>query len=236
VKRVLVLRARDDAARTAEKLRALGLEPVLSPVLEIVATGACVPAGDYDAVLASSAKGIESAGSNAEAFKRLPLHAVGAKTAEAARARGWRPGVVAGNAAAILPLLLERYAAPAHFLYLAGRDRQAALEMGLVGAGHRITAIDVYEARAARALSDRARAALAAGSIDLALHYSRRSATIFLALVEAAGLTASLRSIAHVALSEDVATPLRAFGLSPIVAGEPDEAGLLQAARRTPRE
>lgn len=232
--RVLVLRAREDALRTSEKLRAIGLTPIVSPVLEIAATGAGVPPGDYDAVLASSAKGIECAGADAETFRALPFHAVGAKTATAARTRGWRPDIVAGAAEAILPLLLARYPEPAHFLYLAGRDRQAALEAGLSVAGHRITAVNVYEARAATALSREANAALAAGDIAIALHYSRRSAEIFLSLAAAAGLSARLEGIAHIALSADVAAPLEALGLEVLCAEAPDEAHLLSAAATIP--
>ena len=228
--RALVLRAREDAARTAEKLRAMGIEPVLSPVLEIAATNAPIPPGDYDAVLVSSAKGVECAPASAQAFQTLPLHAVGAKTAAVARAHGWRTDIVAGSAEAILPLLVLRYTSPVKMLYLAGRDRQPTLEAGLRAAGHAITAVNVYEARAVETLTDDARAAIAAGSIDVALHYSRRSVEIFLRLVEGCGLTPRLGDIAHAALSEDVAAPLRAIGLNPVVAKKPDEAALLEAA------
>lgn len=231
MRRALVLRAREDAARTAEQLRDMGFEPVLSPVLEIVATGAAIPPGDYDAVLASSAKGVEHADRSADVFKALPFHAVGDRTARAAKMRGWRPDIVAGHAEAILPLLTSRYARPAHFLYLAGRDRQTALEAGLRAAGHRATAVETYEARAATALTPEAMRAIDAGEIDLALHYSRRSAEIFLALARAAGLTGRLAAIAHVALSRDVAGSLGAAGLGASVALQPDEAHLLALLR-----
>jgi uroporphyrinogen-III synthase len=230
VTRILVLRAREDAARTAGKLRDLEFDPVLSPVLAIVATGATAPQGRYDAVLASSAKGIECLGDEAAELNTLPFHAVGAKTAAAAKAFGFRPDIVAGNAEAILPLLLARYPKPAHFLYFAGRDRQPLLESGLRAAGHAVTAVDVYEARAAVSLTSEARAAIDAGTIDIALHYSRRSVEIFLGLAEAAGLTPKLAGMAHVALSEDVAAPLRALGLDPAVAAKPNEAHLLACA------
>jgi uroporphyrinogen-III synthase len=232
VTRVLVLRAREDALRTSEALRAIGFTPVISPVLEIAATGAPVPPGDYDAVLASSAKGVECAGDGAERHKALPFHAVGVKTARTAEARGWRPDIVAGAAEAILPLLLARYVRPAHFLYLAGRDRQAELEAGLSRAGHRITAVNVYEAQAAESLSHDAQLALGAGEIEAALHYSRRSVEIFLKLVEAAGLSGALPNIVHVALSADVAAPLEALGLEVTRADKPDESHLLSALSR----
>jgi uroporphyrinogen-III synthase len=264
VTRALVLRARDDAARTAEKLRAMGIDPVLSPVLEIAATDAPIPPGDYDAVLASSAKGLECApvaarafqnlplhavGAKtattarasakglecapvaARAFQNLPLHAVGAKTAATARALGWRPGIVAGSAEAILPLLLGHFTSPVKLLYLAGRDRQPALEAGLRAGGHAITVVNVYEARAAETLTEEARVAIEAEIIDLALHYSRRSVDILLRLVASAGLSPKLRAMDHVALSAEVARPLLAAGITPTVAEKPDEAGLLAAAR-----
>jgi uroporphyrinogen-III synthase len=224
---VLLLRATDDAARTAEKLRAIGFIPVLSPVLEIAATGAQLPQGAYDALLASSAKGVELA-RGAEAFKSLPLHAVGEKTAHAARAHGFHPDVVAGNAEAILPLLLERYQHPAHFLYLAGRDRQQTLEAGLKVAGHRVAAVEVYEARAAKALSQEAVDAIAAGEIDAVLHYSRRSVEIFLALAKAAGSLEKMRAIPHFALSQEVAQRLFYDNIPNVgVAERPDEDHLL---------
>lgn len=227
---VLVLRAREDALRTSEKLRAMGFEPLLSPVLEIAATGAPIPSGDYDAVLASSAKGVECAGPEVDAFKALPFHTVGARTAKIAEAHGWRPDIVAGDAEAILPPLLARHSQPAHFLYLAGRDRQPMLEAGLRTAGHHVTVVEVYEARAASALSDEARAALAAGTIDIVLHYSRRSAEIFLDLAEAADAGSRLKNVLHVALSEDVAKPLETFGLDVARAAKPNEEHLLKAA------
>lgn len=233
--RVLVLRAREDAARTAGKLRAMGFTSVFSPVLEIVPTGAKIPQGEYDAALASSAKGVELS-DDAEAFKTLAFHAVGAKTAEAARALGWRPDIVAGNAETILPLLLARYPRPIRFLYLAGCDRQPALEAGLTAAGHCVTAVEVYEARAATTLAPEAVAAIAAGEIDAVLHYSRRSAEIFLALAQSLGIIEQLRIVSHFALSEEVATPLLREGYANVsVAEQPDEEHLLKLLAKRAR-
>ncbi len=227
--RVLVLRAREDAARTAEKLRAMGVTSVLSSVLEIVPTGAKIPQTEYDAALVSSAKGIELCDDDTEAFKTLPFHAVGAKTADAARAHGWRPDIVAGSAEAILPLLLARYPRPARFLYLAGCDRQPTLEAGLRASGHQISAVEIYAARAATTLAPEAVAALAANKIDAALHYSRRSAEIFLALAQALGIIEQLRIVSHFTLSEEVATPLLREGFANVsVAEQPDEEHLLK--------
>lgn len=221
--RVLVLRAREDAERTASRLRAMGFTPLLSPVLEIVGTGAAIPRGPFDAVLATSAKGLEFCAAPGE-LRSLPLHAVGARTAQIARELGWRPDLFAGDARALLPLILARHVTPARFLYLAGRDRQNELETGLRAAGHDVTIVETYEARAATALAPAALEALAKGEITAALHYSRRSADIFVKIARDAGLTNALGEIDHLALSSDAATPLPRAR----IAERPDEGHLLR--------
>ena len=228
MRRVLVLRAHADAERTAEKLRAMGFAPVVSSVIEIVATGVAIPGDDYDAVLATSAKGLEHAG-DAGAVRALPLHVVGARTAQVAKQLGWRPDLVAGDAEALPPLLRARHAAPARFLYLAGRDRRDDVEAGLRALGHAVTTVETYEARAARALSKEALDALANGEIGAALHYSRRSAEIFLGLARAAGLVENLRGVTHLALSQDVAAPLEHAACTRVLVAErPGEEHLLR--------
>ncbi len=221
--RVLVLRAREDAERTAAKLRAMGFAPLISPVLEIAATKAAIPHGPFDAALATSPKGVEHAPPLA-----LPLHVVGARSAQIARELGWRAELVGADAAQLLAQIRARYEAPARFLYLAGRDRKKDLETGLRAAGHRTTVVETYAAHAAGALSPEAQEALAQRRIAAALHYSRRSAEIFLALAQEAGLAETLRGIEHLALSQDAATPLEcSLEQSVHIAKQPDEEHLL---------
>ncbi len=221
--RVLVLRARQDAERTASRLRAMGFTPLLSPVLEIVGTGAAIPRGPFDAVLATSAKGLEFCAEPGK-LRTLPLHAVGARTAQIAEELGWRPDLLAGDARGLPPLIHARYATPARFLYLAGHDRQSDLETGLRAAGHDVTIVETYEARAATALAPAALDALAKGEIAAALHYSKRSAEIFVKLARDAGLTDALVEIDHLALSREAASPLPRAR----IAERPDEEHLLR--------
>ncbi len=63
--RVAVMRPVEDAARSAEYLRARGFEPILAPVMALRATGARPPNEDFDALLATSAN----------AFALLPTEA-----------------------------------------------------------------------------------------------------------------------------------------------------------------
>lgn len=229
---VLITRAREEAVRTAQKLTKRGHQAIVSPVLEMNATGATWPQGVVDALVATSAQAFEllklaPEWPLPEAKRLLPLFLVGEKTASAARARGFSgPLSLAADAKELAGLFMARHAQPARTLYLAGRDRKPDLEARLREAGSVIETLEVYEAQAATDMSRDAIDGLRSGTINAVLHYSRRSAEIFLRLAEAAGL--ATRSLLHAAISEDAAQPLRDAGLPLIaIAAEPKENSLL---------
>ncbi|ATQ67578.1 MULTISPECIES: uroporphyrinogen-III synthase [Methylosinus] len=233
--RVLVTRARDDAERTAEKLRRLGHEPILAPVTEIVATGAAIPRESFDAVLATSARALRHAGEDVETLRDVPLYVVGARTAEAARARGLHVEASASDVAGLIALLRERFPTPRRFLYLAGRDRKDALEEFLRSCGHETRVVEIYHAQETAALPADALAAMACGEIDVVLHYSARSAALFLALTQGRVEARRIEAVAHLALSADVARVLRGAGCTHVrVASSPNEDSLLQSSRAPP--
>jgi uroporphyrinogen-III synthase len=218
--------------RTAEQLVARGHHPTVSPVLEVAATNAAWPHGVVDALIATSAQAfdllkLEPEWPLPEAKRLLPLFLVGGRTAEAARARGFTgPMVVAPDAQELAKMILYRRALPHRRVYIAGRDRKPDLETCLNEAHLGVATLEVYEARAATHFTQDAAESLAAGTVDAVLHFSRRSAEIFLKLAETAGLaTAPLQ---HMAISSDAAQPLRDAGLPYIsVAAEPNEEAVL---------
>jgi uroporphyrinogen-III synthase len=229
---VLVTRARDEAVRTAKKLAQRGHRPILSSVLEIQATGAPWPPGVVDALIATSAHAfeflaLESEWPQPEARRLLPLFLVGERTAAAARLCGFDgPTFLAPDAKDLATLIAERAVRPRRFIYLAGRDRKADLEARLHATDVAVETIEVYEARGARGLNPEAIEHFRAGTLDAALHYSKRSAEIFLKLAKAAHVT--IEPLLHVAISEDAAQPLRHAGLPHIaVAAEPNEQAVL---------
>jgi uroporphyrinogen-III synthase len=229
---VLVTRAHIGAMRTAEQLAVRGHHAIVSPVLEMAATDAAWPRGVVDALIATSAQAFdllkcEPEWPLPEAKRLLPLFLVGERTAEAARARGFTgPMLVAPDVQELTKMILYRRALPPRRLYIAGRDRKPDLETCLNEAHLGVETIEVYEARAAASLTQDAIEGLAAGTVDAVLHYSRRSAEIFLNLAEMAGLpTAPLQ---HMAISSDAAQPLRDAGLPYIsVAAEPNDEAVL---------
>ena len=230
--RILLTRARDEAIRTAEKLAALGHQPLLSPVLDMAPTGAQWPYGVIDAVIATSAQAFELAQFPfewplPEARRLMPLFLVGSKTAEAARRYGFEGEVrSAPDAKALAAAIVDEMHVPSRLLYLAGRDRKSDLESRCQEAGLDIVAVEIYEACAVEQLRDEAIEAMANGEIDAVLHYSRRSAEIFLALAERSAIDP--RFFHHMTISADTAVPLQAAGLPFVaIAAEPNEQAIL---------
>jgi uroporphyrinogen-III synthase len=231
---VLLTRAVDEGMRSATKLAAAGHFALLSPVLEMVPTGAQWPGGVIDAVLATSAQGFELFSDTPdwplpEARRLMPLYLVGERTQEAARERGFEgPARIAPDAKVLAAELVAGLPRGARLVYLAGRDRKPDLERALAEAGQSVEVVEVYAAQAADALSEAAISALAAGEIGAVLHYSRRSAEIFLELAQHAGL--DVKGSTHVAISQDAAAPLWEARCTEVhVAEKPNEQAMIAA-------
>jgi uroporphyrinogen-III synthase len=226
--RVLVTRPLRQAEATAERLRALGHEPVVAPLLSIEPTRERPPAGHYDALIVTSANAAPALASFEKAAR---VFAVGERTADEVRGAGFRDVLAAeGDALSLAALVARSLPAGARLLHLAGRDHKPEPRASLLAAGYQLDTSLAYEARAARELPAIMGEALRSGGIDAALHYSRRSAEAALSLSIHEGLTEPFVGLRHVCLSEDIAAPLRERGATRlIVAGAPDEASLLAA-------
>lgn len=224
--RVLVTRAEADAERTAAALARLGHAAVIAPVTMLRRTGATLPAGRCDAVAATSHHAFKA---DDGVERRLPVFAVGARTAAAARAAGFRDvRVGTGDASDLADLLRLTLPRPARLLYLAGRDRKPALETALTAAGYEVAVSEVYAAEPADRWPEAAVTALRSGAVESALHYSRRSVDLALALAACDQLDDAFLLLRHLCLSADAAAPLierRASAVS--VAERPDEEALL---------
>jgi uroporphyrinogen-III synthase len=228
--RLLVTRPEPDASRTAEVLRARGHDVLVAPLLATLTIAADF-AGPYDGVLMTSANAARSltAHPRANELTRLPCFTVGNRTAEAARAAGFREAISADGALDdLVNLVARRAASSGRLLYLAGEDRAGDLAGDLRVLGITVDTAVVYQAVAAEKLPAHLTEALKHNSLDGALHYSRRSVATLLTHAGHAGAADTIRNIVHYCLSADVAAVLRAAGATRIqVAARPDEASLL---------
>jgi len=228
--RLLVTRPEPDATRTAEILRARGHEVLVAPLLATLTITADF-AGSCDGVLMTSANAARalSAHPRAGELMELPCLTVGGRTAEAARAAGFRHVQSADGALGELAdLVTARFDRSARLLYLAGEDRAGDLAVDLARRGITVETVVIYRAVAAEKLPPHLTQALRENMLDGALHYSRRSVATLLTFAGQAGIATVLTTLTHYCLSEDVAAPLREVAAGRIaVAPRPDEASLL---------
>jgi len=225
--RVLVTRPEEQAAATAQRLAAMGHRATIAPVLEIAPTGAPLPPGPYDLLLATSARAFAWERLPAELLQ-LPLACVGSKTADAGRKLGLSILHAAPDTQALVAELTRENKAISA-LYLAGHERKPDLETFLRHKGWRVDVCETYEARPVSAWPRSIRAALDRGEIEAVVHYSQRSAAIALPLMG----RGAAKSLLHFCLSAEVALVCNDWAPPAfiVVASHPDEDSLMALLR-----
>lgn len=226
--RILITRPAHDAARTAERLKARGHEGVIDALITIEPLPFEPVSGAFDAVAVTSANALRAMGPKLPAALRsLPLFAVGAQSAEAAREAGFgKVSVGKGDVLALAKTVADELPSGARVLYLAGSERAHDLAEMLTHEEIKTETRIAYRAVPATRLHENTCALLRSGGIDAVLHYSPRSAEIFLALVTKAGLVSGARGIRHLCLSDAVAAPLARAGFEVRAAARPEEDAL----------
>lgn len=227
---ILVTRPEPDGERTAAALRERGHEVTVMPLMRTEPVPAAIGAGPWAAVIVTSANACRAmmGRKELETLRDLPAFAVGRRTAQAARAVGFSDVTAAGgDAGALVAAVVD--GAPRHrpLLYLAGEERAADLEGRLGAHGFCVVTTVVYRMVAMTGFSAAVTAALSAGTIDAALHYSGASAGACLAAAQAANLTPNLLKMRHFCISAEVASVLARAGASDLrVAAQPSEQAL----------
>jgi uroporphyrinogen-III synthase len=117
---LLLLRPEPGLSTSAERARAMGLEVIECPLFRVEPIDWQAPdPGIYDALLLTSANAVRMAGPELAKLQRLPAHAVGAATAEAALATGLEVETLGtGNATELMSALPRSL----KLLHLAGED------------------------------------------------------------------------------------------------------------------
>lgn len=218
--RVAVTRALPEARGTAERLRSLGAEPVLAPLLVREPLSFEAPSPGAQALLFTSSAAPPLFA--AHAARMLPAFCVGDATAAAARAAGFTDVRSADGDVEKLAALAASTLNPASgaLTHVSGADVAGDLAGKLRAGGFDVEQRIVYKAHAVRALPEALR-----GPLDIVLFHSPRAADAFLALGApgAAALTAGCLSPAIAAAAS------KTRWKSVIVAPAPREEALLQA-------
>jgi len=231
--RVVVTRPQADSERTAVALEALGHEVLVAPLMRIEPVAVDL-AGTWSAIVITSANALQAVPATADGVKPLPVFAVGDRSAEAARRAGFSEVSSAnGDITDLVRLVAARaVGAKAPLLYLAGEDRAGDLVAQLAAHGTDAEMKVVYRT-VAEAFPPVLAAALESGDVDAVLHFSRRSAELFVEGARASGVAGPAEDVRHLCLSAQVAEPLA--GASRVtVAARPEEAALIALLRAPP--
>ena len=139
MRRVLVLRPKPGATATVERAREMGLEAISMPLFKTEPVPWIAPAADkFDALVLTSANAVRHAGLELRKVSELPVYAVGAATAQAARNHGFDIADVGSGG---VDSLLETVPSGLRLLHLCGEDRKAPTVMA-----QEITPITTYRA------------------------------------------------------------------------------------------
>jgi len=207
---------------------ALGHEAVIDPLLKIEPVAFSPPQGIFQALAVTSANAFRAVdGKKLAPFLLLPLFAVGEQSAEAAREAGFSyVTVCGGDAHALAKTIAENLPAHSRVLYFAGADRAQDLAALLSPAEIEVETKVVYRAVSVTQLANETLTKMQQGQIDAVLHYSRRSAEIFLALARKGSNGGAAGGVMHFCLSDAVAAALIEAGFDVKVAAHPSEDAL----------
>ncbi|MEP7004864.1 MAG: uroporphyrinogen-III synthase [Sphingomonas bacterium] len=213
-----VLRPEPGNTATADRIEALGLQPIRLPLFAVRALSWTPPdPADHDALLLTSANALRFAGLDLADLLSLPVLAVGEKTAESARLAGFDV-MAAGNTDSAAMLALASARGLSRVLHLGGRDR--AIEPN----GPVTRAIPVYASEEVPVAAERIERLRGA----TALLHSARAAAGLGALVDTHGIARS--EIAIAALSLAVAAAAGTGWAAIAIAAAPTDAALIAAA------
>jgi uroporphyrinogen-III synthase len=201
--RALVTRPREEAEILGSTLAERGIETIIEPLIEVHCR---VPAelelAGVQAILCTSGNGVRAL-ARATEERRLPLLAVGDRTAARARTEGFTAVESAGGDFRDLVRLAAARLHPrgGKLLHVAGDVIAGDLAGALRPQGFAVERSVLYETRPAAALSSTAIHALRFGAIDIALFFSPRTAAVFARLAGLADITGHCGTVTALSIS-----------------------------------
>ena len=243
MKKIIITRPLQDGLRLADKITALGFEPVIMPMIEIEILPRTPNLESINSLIFTSANGVRALMENLpepHQLATMKVFAVGKKTAEMAQSYGFTNIITAdGNADALADLICQQ-ADNQHFLYHASADNHPHhLAEKLQKAGLKVRRESLYIANAAKELPDNFFDILP--DCAAILFFSPRTAKIFLKLFQKYSWQNQNYSVVFVCLSNQIRTvventvnelSLSTFKIKNIVIKQPDEALMLEIIKQ----
>ncbi len=244
--RVLITRPEPGAARTADRLRFLGHEPVMLPLTRTVGRRDGLlrlesqNAGAFAATSGAAIRHWREAGIAPDKFQ-TPFYAVGAATGEAALQAGFstvHPG--SADAAALASTIVADYRSgrlpvtqSRPLVYLAGATRKNTFEADLAAASVPFETVEIYEIDKISHSTDYLRSVFVDDPVDAVLFYSGVAASCFFDMAMDPKFVKALNTMHYVCMGSSIldAVP-EAFSAQSAVAEQPDEPSLFELLDR----
>ncbi len=222
--RVLVTRSEPGASETAERLIARGHAPIVEPVFAVEPIAVDLPPCDALAFTSANAARVFA---RLDPRRDLPVFAVGARTAEAAREMGFAQVRSADSDVDGLYMLILAAAPPdARLLHAGNEDTRGDLVGRLVAAGRAANFRAIYRAAPVPAPGPvLGRWLSGEAAFDAILIHSPRGGAILAGLLQ----SAPSRKPFLAAISRAAAQPLAARAQRIEIAAAPNESALLDA-------
>ena len=232
--KILVTRPEPDATDTAARLNALGLDPVIAPLLElqVLETGLPKPEG-LSAIALTSANALRALEMRGVlgAYRHLPVFTVGERTAAHVRDSGFTDVTSADGAFDDLVTLMQEKHFSGPVFYPVAANASGDLAAALAPKGILVIAARLYDMHSITGFSPDVARQLAEGTIAAVSLYSRHTAEIFCALAQNHVSVEARSRIAMLCLSENVAAPLIAHRFTRIaLADYPSEEAMMALA------
>ncbi len=240
-KTILITRSHDDAHELRDALQSLGNRVLHEPLTEMLLNHtARIPlaqlmAEDPDAVLLTSRHGVRALAILTDA-RDLSLLCVGDATAEVAESLGFVRVFITGRTSEDMAnYILDAYDQDAKLIYVSAAHARPEMQETLGHFGYQLQRIMAYEAVAAESLSDTLIEQIRREQIDAVTLMSERTSSLWISLLEKAGILNQALPIVAYCISEQAAEPLRDAGWKKIViANEPTLASLIQCVDNGP--
>ena len=232
--KMLVTRPEPDASDTAARLEALGISPLIAPLLTLEVLPAELPDPATVAAIAltsaNALRALEARGA-LERYRHVPVYTVGDRTADMAKDLGFEMVTSASGAFADLAELLAHARIDGPIFYPSGREVSADLGRSLAQFGRQVLTVPVYAMNPPPELHPEVAEALQQGGIGAALFYSQRTAETFVRLAEGVLDRPQRAGLGVLCMSEAVAEPLvDAHFVRVGLAERPDEEAMMGLA------
>jgi uroporphyrinogen-III synthase len=231
-RRVLITRPRDDGEQLAAMLREHGIDTIVEPLLDIrILEGGPLVLDNVQALLLTSANGVRAFAARSSS-RSLPVYAVGDATARTAREVGFsRVESASGDIESLTSLVIRRVDPKVGILlHVSGKTVAGDLGNTLTRFGFQYRREILYVADQSRELSDRARAALVAGTLDGVVVFSPRTGLALVRLLTVSDLAERAADLDAFCLSAAVARSLSELSWrKTVIADRPDQAAMVRA-------